>query len=492
MKNQNLLELMQNYVLGAVKNETKHIKGNEGLEKTIMTFNKLATARIMLFNLSIGQVSAITNLNNALIEAIANDISGHYRFGMKELTKASVEFFADFGKVTELARRFQVVNASEMEQITHFFSGYKGNKQILSEFMKSLPNWATDFYARSVVMTAQMMKDGTYDAYVFNKETGDVTYDEKLNKERWSGEEGIARRDVTKQQQIVDGIGYNEHNNTLKDAYTLQEMKNLKWISDKYIIGGYDTISSDTAGITVLGKMFKTFRTYMFAKAGVIYKDASFQNMGGRLMMVKDADGRYIGKWERAQIEGFVNTWIRFVGGTLNIAVKNPIKYNSMTMDEKQNIARGGVAVSMFALIMYLTSMLIDDDDDNAYDLIDKKTGEKRYLPGIRFYKNFEFSASSLLLIEDAWGFMKNPFIGFNIINNFIYNFTDEMDTERMRKGAEIWSGLDVAYELLEVIMRGSEELAAEEKQKMKEKRAETREENKEKRERIKELESNQ
>jgi hypothetical protein len=492
MDNKNLLELMQNYVLSAVKNETLHLKGNQFAEKALLSINKLATARIMLANLSIGQVSALANLHGAIMEALASDISGHYKFGFSELAKGSVEFFQNYGKVSELARRFQIVNASEMEQLTHFFSGYKGNKQILSEFMKSLPNWATDMYARSVVMVAQMMKDGTYDSYVFDNETGGVTYDEKSNSSRWTGEEGLARRDFVKQQQIVDGIGYNESTNTLRDAYTLQEMKNLKWISDKYLIGGYDSISSDIAGITVMGKLLKTFRTYMFAKAGVIWKESSFQNMGGRLVMIKDHDGRYVGKWERAQIEGFVNTWIRFVGGTLNIAVKNPIKYNSMTMDEKQNIARGGIAVSMFTIMALLASLLIDDDDDNPYDLIDKKTGKKRYLPGIRFYKNFEFSASALLLVEDVYGFGKNPFIGFNIINNFIYNFTGEIDTEKMKKGANLLSGLDVAYELMEVIMRGSEAMAKEHAQEMKEKRAETREENKEKRERIKELESNQ
>lgn len=485
--NKNVIRLIQDYMMKNARNESNHLKGNENVEKAILTLNKLGTARVMLFNLSIGQVSAIANLNSAILEATANDLSGSFKFGHKEIWNSTAKFFSEYGKMSQLAQRFQVVNSSEMETLTHFFMGYKGNKQILSQFMASLPNWATDYFARIVVMGAQMMKDGTYDAYVYDKETGEVHYDESLDS-RWDGEEGLARRDYIIENQIVDGIEYDSQNDVLKDAYMRQEMKNLKWLSDKYIIMGYDNVTADVAGITVLGKLMRTFRTYMLSKAGIIYKKAEFSNMGGRVVMVKDQDGSYVGKWERSMIEGFANTWIRAVGTAIGYGGQNPLKLKNMTTDEKTNMVRGAAAVSMFTLITFLFNALVDGDDDNPYDLIDHKTGKQKYLPGIRFYKNFKYSASSLLLIEDTYKFFQNPFTGMNIINNFFFNFVGEFDTKQLKKGAEVWNGLDVAYELMEVIVRGSEELSLERKEEKRRKAQESREKNKDKRERIEEL----
>ena len=466
--NENIVKLISNYVGSAIKNEAKHLKGNPKIEKGINAISKLVTAKVMAANFSIAQVSAFMNFSNAMLEAISSDISGHYQFGAKELLQASALFVSDYGKVSELASRFQVVNASEMETISHFFTGYKGNKQLLSQFMMSFPNWATDFYARCTVMTAQMIKDGTWDAYIFDKEGG-VSYNEKYNSDRWDGDEGEARREYTMQDHLTKGIGVNP-DNSLKDAYTLQEMVNLKWLSDKYVIGAYDVTEKAIIGITVLSKQLSTFRTWMLAKAGVVYKKASFQNMGGRLVMIQDSDGRYIGKWERRQIEGFVNTWGRFVGGALRLSMKNPITWSTMNADEKQNIARGGMAVALFSLVTMLAAMLMDDDDDNPYDMIDSKTKEARYIPGIRFYKNFKYSVSSLILVEDIWGFMKNPFTSFNIINNFAYNFTGEFDVNRVKKGVQFWSGTDVATEVIRSWIVGLDEMSTNTEEELKKK----------------------
>lgn len=482
--NENIINAVKDYINSTVKNEKKHLKGNPKVEKIVTSIGKLSTARVMAMNLSIAQISAFTNFSNSILEAISSDISGHYQFGTKELLKASGLFFSDFGKISELASRFQVVNASEIESISHFFTGYKGNKQLLSQFMMSLPNWATDFYARCTVMTAQMIKDGTFDAYTFDKEGG-LTYNMKDDK-RFNGEEGKARQEFVQQDHIIKGIGVN-NDGSLRDAYTNQEMVNLKWISDKYIVGAYDSTEKALIGLTVLGKQFTTFRTWMLAKAGVVYQKAEFQNMGGRLIMVKDADGRYIGKWERRQIEGFVNTWGRFVGGALKLSIKNPITWSTMNADEKQNIARGGMAVAMFGLVMMLAAALFDDDDDNPYDLIDSKTGKEKFIPGIRFYKNFKYSMSSLILVEDIWGFLKNPFVSFNIINNFIYTFTGEFDVKRIQKGIQFWNGTDVATELIRSLIVGTEAMSENTKKELSEKRKEREKESKEEKRKNKE-----
>ena len=85
-------------------------------------------------------MSALANFNGAIIEALSNSATGHYNFGITELTKASVMFFSDYSKMTELAYRFKAINASEMESISHFYRSYKGNKQLTSNFLLTLPN----------------------------------------------------------------------------------------------------------------------------------------------------------------------------------------------------------------------------------------------------------------------------------------------------------------------------------------------------------------
>ena len=88
----------------------------------------------------------------------------------------------------------------------------------------------------------------------------------------FQGEEGKARKEYVKERILLEGGTLNS-DGSLPDAYINQEKVNLKWISDKYIIGGYDPIESATIGNTVLAKQFKTFRTWMLAKLGVIYKE---------------------------------------------------------------------------------------------------------------------------------------------------------------------------------------------------------------------------
>lgn len=433
LKGQNadsLTEYLSDYLRQTVVNERKKVKGlSDKTEKTIGMATKLTTARTMFANMNIAQISAFQNFANAVTEAVASDMVGHFQFGKKEMLEASAKFFSDYGKMTELAARFQIVNASEMESITHFYKGYKGNKQLLSTFMASLPNWATDFYARVVVMAAQMMKDGTYDAYTMDEE-GNLSFDE--NKvDFFEGEEGKARKEYVKQRILLEGGTLNS-DGSLPDAYINQEKVNLKWISDKYIIGGYDPIESATIGNTVLAKQFKTFRTWMLAKLGVIYKEKSFQDKGGRLVMIKDENGNYTGQWERRITEGWVNTWGRFILDGVRLGSKSPSAWSKMTPDEKMNLARGGVTMSMFALMWMLAEALIDDDDDDPLDLVDKKTGKMKPIPGIRFYNNFKYSLSSLILVEDIWQFFKSPFMTINIINRFTHSMLGDFDVQKM------------------------------------------------------------
>lgn len=441
-----VIDLITSYLNQSVKNETQHWEKNPVLEKSITTLTKFATAKTMAFNLNIAQMSALANFNGAILEALSNSATNHYNFGINELSKASVMFFSDYSKMTELAYRFKAINASEMESVSHFYRSYKGNKQLTSNFLLTLPNWATDFMARTIIVGAQMMKDGTYDAYTIN-ENGEAIYDQKKDK-RWDGEEGKARYEFVKDRMRIDGIVINE-DGSLPDAYIVEEQENLKWLSDRYVAGTYDPVSMTLLGSTVLGKQFKVFRTWMTSKLNVIYSEKQFVNKGGRLVMVKDENGNYLGKWERKQLEGWSNTWARLMGEAVKARSLTPFQWSRLNQDEKQNIARGGLTVSMFLFMTLLAQALIDDDDNDPLDLVDKKTGRKKHVPGIRFYKNFQYSLSSLLLVEDVFQFFANPFVGFNILKRSFVDYQGNIDISNLIEKPNIYKNVTAPYEAL-------------------------------------------
>ena len=202
-------------------------------------------------------------------------------------------------------------------------------------------------------------------------------------------------------------------------------------------------------GSTVLGKQFKVFRTWMTSKLNVIYSEKQFVNKGGRLVMVKDENGNYLGKWERKQLEGWSNTWARLMGEAVKARSLTPLQWSRLNQDEKQNIARGGLTISMFLFMTLLAQALIDDDDNDPLDLVDKKTGRKKHVPGIRFYKNFQYSLSSLLLVEDVFQFFANPFVGFNILKKTFVDYQGNIDISKLIEMPNIHKNVTAPFEAL-------------------------------------------
>ena len=386
----------------------------DALGRTAMAY---ANPLVMTVNFNVGVVSAIHNGFMAFIDGVSNDIANRWIGGEEELhlssrhfAKASMLFFKDFHKVTQILKHFQLMNASETEMITHRFN-QKRKKHIFSDFYAQITNWGTDLYARGVVTIAFMIKNGSYDAYTYDKETGEVTYNPLLDRKFYNEngsqtKEQKSRYDFLLTQLNNQGWGLDENNKPTM-GFDHKELRSFKTYAEKYIVGSYGPIEKNLMGQFFVGRLFMMFSTWFSAKMALAFKKGTEIDDLGYYKFIEDKNGNLIPQWQREFTEGYLVTVYRM---TYDLLVNRDVsQFRNMKPYEKRNWVRAVVTVATFAMARIMYNMLVAGTEEE-----DDPINESRLV------RNWYFAGSSLLVLPHILEKVSSPFAVVGILNRAV------------------------------------------------------------------------
>jgi hypothetical protein len=400
MKNVNsMIDLI---IEGPIKGKRKMTKAEIAgikIDPTISTFQSVFGTIALFGNINVGIVSGLINGMKGFIEGIANSIVDRGLPSAKELVQASTLFFSDYKKATQLAQMFRVCNMSEYELLTSR-RHIKGKRHVWSEHIGHWFNWSTDMYARSVMMVAQMLKDGSWDAYTYNNETGKIEYDESKDK-RFAGEDGKIIREEVRRQLILEG-NMKPEDKKLTRGYDNKSMRKFKALGDKYIVGAYDDKTKSMLGQYMIGRMVNMFHTYLTSMIQNAFQKRTAINELGKYVVVLDENGEKVAEWERLFVEGYVITIVNYIKSLYTYLRTGDKEYLKLDKLGRYNMTKVATMLSMYLILILLYKGLVDERGDKDDD--DDPIREYRLIQNFKYATTGLFTAPQLLeIIDDPW-----------------------------------------------------------------------------------------
>ena len=435
LKNNKGVDLMENldylnlFTEGTIFNKGRNTTGNVTVMAVEPTINALSTVGgtiALAGNVNVGIASAIWNNSNMMAEAIAASLAkatgnDQVDYTASDLMKAHTLFATDYSKASQLAFDLHLVNMSEHEIANHQYR-VKTKQAAMSSHTAHWFNWASDLHARTVIMIAQMIHDGSWNAYTFNEATGKVEYDETKD-ERFKGENGKLIRDVIAQELIKEGA-MTEVSQKMPRGYDYRSANKLKVVADKYIIGAYDDKTKARAGSYVIGRAFLQFKQFMTSRIDNLISEGMEIDDLGR-WAIKDIDGKPTPVWERRFVEGQLVTFINAIKLIREFGMAEGIK--RLKPGQKQNLQRAAAKVVVFTLLYMLFNGLVrerDDEDPEDIGVVNDR----------RIYRNLKFAYREFFLLSpDVMGRMgAQPIAITSILNRVIDDRYNKSTIDRL------------------------------------------------------------
>lgn len=409
----NLNKLVDLIIEGSIQSKRRVIGGNLDklkIDPAISTFQSTFGTIALFGNLGVGVMSGLVNGMKGFVEGIANSMVKNGLPTGIHITKASTLFFTDYAKVTQLVHMFQVANMGENDLLTSR-RHIKNKKHIWSEHIGHWFNWSTDMYARSVMMVAQMLADGSYDAYTFNKTTGEIEYDETKDNQ-WNVKDAQVLKDNMKKNLIAEGLMKTE-DKKLTRGYDLKSMRKFKALGDKYIVGAYDDKTKGMLGQVIIGRMAGMFHTYLVTMIQNAFQEETPIDELGKYVVTYDNEGKATAAWERHYVKGYIVT-IMDCFRILSNYVKTGRSDLKLKKVDKYNIAKVTTMIAMFLLVQILYGLLVDegDDSDDDDDLIKENM----------FTKKFTQAAWGLFAIPNMLEMIKEPWAAAGMTERIFKN----------------------------------------------------------------------
>ena len=359
--------------------------------------SSIVGSMVMALNTNVAIMSGGINAIRTWSDTIARSFDPNH-YSLADMSKASAIFFKDMAKISQITRDMHLINADTTSLIGHYFNRVTKKGYVDPQFFM-VGNWATDFYARANIMVATMLKDGSYDAYSYDKASGRIQYDmdkDNLYKNYKTDPKVKARYDFVKRELVMDGR-MKETDEKLTWGYIKKEMTTMRVDGDR-LVGGYTNAAKSNLNNILVGRMYLMFKNYLtMAAQDAIHKGEWLYN-SGRLVMKEDG-GVYTAEWERRYIEGYVTTMLVDLK---TIVTTGSIEHlMKMKPHQKENYARILSRVAMFAVMYALYNGFVDrdkekDDDDNP-------------IMENRLIRNWSYMMHSIFILPQIWESIQNP-----------------------------------------------------------------------------------
>lgn len=309
------IEYLQNYIRKNIKSQDINDPKLSGLSSVIDKLSNIAVNAVLAFSPIQALYQPLQGLfNNTTL--VTKRVLGDKSFGFKEFEQGFKISYADIvdNRRSKLSILNQIFGINDMD-MNDYVNKANDHKDIVtvSGLRKVMMVFASrpDYYNRMTIFTAQMIKDGTWDAY--EKVGNELVYDFKKDK-RFSrlhepnptkdaeyykqlGEyTAMAKQFVVENARELHGpdkgkrFRYVEGEiRPLPKAYTNQQSEAYKNIADD-IYGYYSHEKKAMVHALLLGKLFMQFKTYFSGKKNQYFMPGGVR-MRGDYQHASDDEG---------------------------------------------------------------------------------------------------------------------------------------------------------------------------------------------------------
>lgn len=365
--------------------------------------------------------SAYYNMQSMMLEGMAKSVTSMISVdeaktlnvpGAGDMAKANAVLLTDFAKIQRLGKKFSIINSSEMDAIESIFTTMT-DKNAFRNQVAQLGNYYSDMLARLVAMTAFMIKDGSYNAHTYNKETGELEYD--VTKDNrfyengdWKSEDAKTIFNDLHRSLMNDGLIKNDKmlvGYDFRDANT-----RFKWYADKFIIGSMDEYQKALMGQTAIGALAMQFRNYLPDKLFNLFGSNRLTSYGAVREVRMNADNEIEVIRKQIEIEGSVASWWYYLGDVFKV-VRTQDKtlkelHEELSPIRRQNMAKTAMRAVFLTSIMLGLYMLVKAGMSDR----DRKKLEFLYSELLSWRAITDLNEGAILplskLISDTWSIM--------------------------------------------------------------------------------------
>ena len=445
----NVIKFFNEYKKMAIDNRPELVGkiGSVNIDKVVGTSLNLMYAATMTANINVALLSEASNMISMNIEGITSSIMNRISkkespiFSAGDLAKAHGIFMNitkknGFAYSVALLEKYQMLNQQDYEVIMHKINMVHG-KPFTDRFWSGIGNWAADIHARAIVLMAQMIKEGTLDAHTYNEQTGEIEYNEDMDKRfgdpnnRTDKEKALLK--AYKQQLAIDGI-INSPDEKMTKAYGNNESRKFEFIATHYAIGAYTNKAKMLIGNKVYGRLLMSFQYYLMTKLHMATAATKTLDEGGGIEVIQDERGQWITKKQRLVYEGYTTTIIKH---GLRLFTNPRMAFRDLTDIEKRNLTKLSVMATAMIIgkVIYNMVMLSDDDDKKGimkekkiFTPLNKALNSIFILPAL-----IDFAKSPVAISKIFSSYLFDPVGRFNILQNYpfrsqIKQFVDVYD----------------------------------------------------------------
>jgi hypothetical protein len=385
------------------------------------------------WNWKVALASGVMNNLQMLGFSVASSIADDGLFSAKHFAEATKRMTnkSDRDKMAALMEK-HFINEWQQQDLADSFNKSHTRKLLFSGHAMNIGNFWTDNNTRGMVMMAQMLKDGSWDAYSITPK-GEVVYDEKKDR-RWYGADGKLTEDggvlikEVKRRLIEQGVVDQKENEPLRLGYDLEMGRTFKWIADKYIIGGMDASQKANLSSAWYGRMFTTFKTYMMDRIYNWHGRDINSDAGGALKVKTNPDGSKMAVWERREITSYVTALGNLFKMVADAREMGTLDWKNMRTADKRAIAKLSYDAILCIIAYMIYNGLKDDDDDDNFIAAPNKQSAYTYerkmfdmlkqiawdgaagsAPGLVYTMAGSGGASAIPVLNNAWRLMNVP-----------------------------------------------------------------------------------
>lgn len=325
------------------------------------------------------------NVQNNVIQALSNKAwltrntpegKGLNMPSAADMTKAHGLLFSEFKKIYELGKKYSIINSSEIDIVENVTQNIT-ERSPLKKQMAHIGNYYGDIATRLLAMTAFMLHDGSYEAHKFDPNTGELTYDVKLDG-RFYNSDGTWKSDKAKaihhhivEMQRRSGLLDKDGNQTV--GYDFEETNTrMKWYADKYLIGSMDEYQKVLLGNTYTGQLFMQFRHYLPDKVvnWIGGKQENFYGGVRDVVMTDDEQVRVI--QQQINTEGMAASVWYLIKDVVDLAANKNLSFEEMSkllddpmraMNMRQITLRAIFFVTVFLALKHALDKGMSDRD---------------------------------------------------------------------------------------------------------------------------------
>tara|TARA_Y100000590_G_scaffold417004_1_gene516280 strand:- start:1277 stop:24160 length:22884 start_codon:yes stop_codon:yes gene_type:complete len=338
-------------------------------------------------NLTMGLAPALALKNFASSQiktyanALANAWAGNEYFAPSDIRKAWAEFHSNSGKVSAINKKYKIVALSERDMMSHAL--YNRTKMQMTEGDVIMGgHFMGDYVTKLVAMTAQMMKDGTYDAhdnegnynpqkdkrfYTHIKTDRNGNIVEKVDFSEMSEDGRLLMEDI-RDHLAVEEL-HDQHKDPegqLKAAYFVKQSRKIQILVERLAADVTSTEDKNLMSAYGVTKLMFALKNYMFpALEEWTQKPHKEESIGRQKVITRD--GKRVVVWEKELVEGILYTMLH--------GFKEIIKYNGngkkvweeMTDYQRRNLGKlVTFSLSMAALYGLVTAVFGGEDDERS------------------------------------------------------------------------------------------------------------------------------